>query len=316
MAESRIPRIIFLDIETSDLKADWGSLLCVGVLRSWDNKLLCPSILDHPGKYPSDDKQLVKAILPMLEDCNLIVTWYGGGFDLKFIKTKCVEHRLPFPNIPAHVDLWVTPFKEWVLTSNRLANVQEFLNLPDEKTGLKKAMWRRARAGDKSALKYVIDHCKKDVVVLKEAYYEIRPYIVNHPTLTLQKCHESATVRDTVEAIAEGEIISQSKLGKRLGLTKSTISWRVSQAINMGWLMNVETRSGVPAKLKRTGPLPISQDTTVPHQGSCPICVTGTLRKDGFYRTRSGSYQRYTCGQCKHKSRDTRRTEGVSIVPV
>lgn len=231
------PKIVFMDIEASDLKADWGSLLCVGFCYSWKSTVYCPSILEHPGKYPSHDQPLLQHVIPYLEEGEMIITWYGSGYDLKFIQTKCVEYRLPYPNWPPHLDLWVTPYKDWLLTSNRLKNVEEFLNLPECKTPLKKTMWRRARAGDPIGLKYVIQHCKQDVKVLRQAYIEMLPYIKNHPTMSF---------------------------------------------------------SG----------------------GLCPVCRIGRLIKKGVVIGKSGSYQRYKCKSCGHAARDTRRTKGVTIVPL
>lgn len=63
-------------------------------------------------------------------------------------------------------------------------------------------------------------------------------------------------IRETVEAIKEGEEISEVELRQRLPLSKSTIAYRVKRAIAGGWLVNKETRKGVAAKLARTGPLP------------------------------------------------------------
>jgi DNA primase len=62
---------------------------------------------------------------------------------------------------------------------------------------------------------------------------------------------EGATpaIRETIAAIEPNEEISISDLAKRLGLAKSTVSWRVRRAIKNGWLVNNETRRGHEARL-------------------------------------------------------------------
>jgi hypothetical protein len=61
------------------------------------------------------------------------------------------------------------------------------------------------------------------------------------------------TVRETVEAIKPGESpVSSVELGRRLGLGKGSISYRVNKAIEAGYLENLEGRKGHPAQLQRT----------------------------------------------------------------
>lgn len=63
-------------------------------------------------------------------------------------------------------------------------------------------------------------------------------------------------VREVVEAIEDGEEATQGTLCERLGLAKSTVSWRVTKALAGGWLVNNETRKGQAHKLARSAPLP------------------------------------------------------------
>ena len=63
-------------------------------------------------------------------------------------------------------------------------------------------------------------------------------------------------VRQTVEAIQEGETVTSYDLVARLDLSKATVSYRVGRAVKGGWLVNEEWRKGMPSKLKRGDPLP------------------------------------------------------------
>jgi len=72
----------------------------------------------------------------------------------------------------------------------------------------------------------------------------------------------SRAIVETVEAVARvkeatgGESVSQQQLVEHLGLSKGTISYRVRQASREGWLVNLEARRGVPARLVPGMPLP------------------------------------------------------------
>ena len=66
----------------------------------------------------------------------------------------------------------------------------------------------------------------------------------------------TAAVRATVEAVKEGEEVSEAELVRRLGLSKAAVSYRVKRAVQGGWLVNHEQRKGCPARLARGVPLP------------------------------------------------------------
>jgi hypothetical protein len=63
-------------------------------------------------------------------------------------------------------------------------------------------------------------------------------------------------IRETVEVIEDGKEISEAELAARLEFAKSTIHYRVSKAIRGGWIQNLESRRGYPARLSRGAPLP------------------------------------------------------------
>ena len=63
-------------------------------------------------------------------------------------------------------------------------------------------------------------------------------------------------IRETVALVKEGEEVSNTELARRVGLARSTISYRVSGAIRGSWLKNSESRRGYPACLSRGEPLP------------------------------------------------------------
>lgn len=109
------------------------------------------------------------------------VTWYGSRFDLPMVNSKLILFgEPPLPHIP-HIDGWKISKYKLKIHSNRLASVQEFLGLPTSKTPVKGGEWLKAMAGDRTALKYIVSHCKADVNVLEEAYLKLRPLINNHP---------------------------------------------------------------------------------------------------------------------------------------
>jgi uncharacterized protein YprB with RNaseH-like and TPR domain len=191
--EERPLKLLIYDIEASGLVADFGTTLAIGYQWYGRQSVHVPSIADYNGvcehcdriKDPTNDKKLLQAIYPVFLEADAVVTWYGKGYDERFLNSRLIYHQLPvLPPIP-HIDGWLTAFKRMKLHSNRLAAVQEFLELPDAKTPVKGPQWNRAKAGDRRAMRYVVDHCKSDVVVLREAYERLRPLIKEHPSRAL-----------------------------------------------------------------------------------------------------------------------------------
>jgi len=75
------------------------------------------------------------------------------------------------------------------LHSNRLQAVSETLGCPVAKTPVSADKWRKAQRGHMPSVKYVIDHCKKDIEILEWVYLKLRGFIRQHPLIdTLDKC--------------------------------------------------------------------------------------------------------------------------------
>jgi hypothetical protein len=71
----------------------------------------------------------------------------------------------------------------------------------------------------------------------------------------------TAAIRETVGAVPVlGDPISETELAQILGLAKSTTCERVAKALDGGWLVNLETWKGRPARLRRGAPLPGAAD--------------------------------------------------------
>lgn len=177
------PKILLWDLETTDFSADWGHLLCAGYRWLGEKKVHVPSIMDYPKwlTHPLSDRRLCEDFREVLVQADMWITYFGKGFDVKFIQARLLEHKLAvLPNTP-HVDMYFIAKANLALRSKRLAAVSEFLGTDDEKTPLKKKEWRKAASGDAAAIKYVIKHCSQDIKVLEQTYMRLRPLVRTHP---------------------------------------------------------------------------------------------------------------------------------------
>lgn len=189
-------RIVAYDLETSDLKALMGRVLCCSFLPIVDRKFLqsVPKRY-HPRPYtfrgdspeyfnkddPIDDSKLVVAIRDELHRYNAIVTWNGKLFDNRFINAKLLKYGEEPLQTQFHYDPMWTVRNGLRVGSSKLVNVQKYLSLPDSKTEITWDDWARAQSGNTTAMDTVVEHCELDVKVLMEAYWRLLPHARTWP---------------------------------------------------------------------------------------------------------------------------------------
>jgi len=180
-------RILLYDLETTNLVANIGNILCIGYKWHGEGKPKVLSLRDYPGfkKDPTDDRRLVKDFARIFHEADMQVTWFGTRFDFPYLQSRLLWHGMkPLPEI-RHFDGWWVAKKKLKLHSNRLATVQDFLDLPSSKTPLNFRELARSRAGHIPSLKSVERHCYFDVEVLEQAYDKIKSYAGRyHPNLS------------------------------------------------------------------------------------------------------------------------------------
>lgn len=179
------PRMVFFDIESTNLKASFGLTLCVGYMEMNDEEPKVPSLLDFERAKRDHrfDRDLLAHVSQELAKADCWVTYNGINFDLPFLQTRLLKHGLqPLPPVP-HVDLYYLVKHKLRLHRSSLATVTEFYDLDHRKTNINFDDWFDATMGCKSAMKQVVEHCKLDVLVLREAYLKLRSLFVRHPRI-------------------------------------------------------------------------------------------------------------------------------------
>ncbi len=176
------PIRLFFDIESTRLEADWGVILCIGY-RLGNAKIQIPTIHDFSPKDALDDKGLVRHFAEeVYPKADFSIGHYSTYFDIPFINARLIHHGLnPLPKTH-HIDTWKISRYKLKLSNNRLNNIQSFLRCKNAKTEVDKEHWRRAAIGCPKSIKYIVDHCKYDILVLEEVYKKLGHLVVepNH----------------------------------------------------------------------------------------------------------------------------------------
>lgn len=178
-----LPKILFVDIEASNLSASMGYCLAIGYKWAHEKKTKIMSIADYPGRKSTDDAPMLREFEKVFREADLVVHHFGDYYDIPFLQTRRFIHGMkPMPRV-ATVDTWRIAKKRLKFHSNRLDAILKALGCPYAKTALDGNAWIDASAGDRKALKYIVHHCKMDVLVLEWVYNKIKPVWDQHPAI-------------------------------------------------------------------------------------------------------------------------------------
>lgn len=175
-------KIAIFDIESTSLKADRGRMLaCCFKEVNRDNmggKIHTVSVLDPRNTYGLfSDRWVVRETVRLANTFDLLVGWNSSRFDFPFINTRATIHGIVPPERNFRRDLLCNSRGSLSLSSHRLANVGETLLGESGKSVLKWALWEKAMQGDKASIKYIVDHCQKDVTETERIYKKFMPML-------------------------------------------------------------------------------------------------------------------------------------------
>ena len=171
-------KVGFLDIESSNLKANFGVIFSWYIKPEFSNKydkyvLSREEILS--GEY---DKNSMGHLCACLGEYDMIVTYYGKRFDAPFVRTKSLKHGHEFPvaNEIIHLDMYDVVKRKLCFHSNRLVVACEYFGIKG-KTPIDWHYWTRAMSGDEASLSKIAEHNQGDVDILEMLYHKLKPQI-------------------------------------------------------------------------------------------------------------------------------------------
>jgi uncharacterized protein YprB with RNaseH-like and TPR domain len=169
----------YFDIETSNLKADFGIILCYCIKEAGKNKIISRTVTrDELHEAGCLDREVVKQCIADIQKYDRIITHYGKRFDIPFLRSRALFFNLDFP-IYGKIFLEDTYFilrHRFCISRNRLETACRHILGKTRKTHLDPRQWIMALQGDRQALDYILDHCKADVRDLEDLYNRISDF--------------------------------------------------------------------------------------------------------------------------------------------
>lgn len=139
---------------------------------TWDNKQC--------------DKKMLKEFVLVLKEADEIVGHNGDRYDISFVRTRCVIHRISMPPKYQTIDTLKVARSKFKFNSNRLDYIAFVLGL-GRKIETKFDLWKElVLKNSKPALREMVKYCKKDVILLEDVFTVLKTHIepkINYPAL-------------------------------------------------------------------------------------------------------------------------------------
>lgn len=123
------------------------------------------------------DKRMLKKFMKEVHKAHEIIAHNGDNFDLKWLRTRCLKHRIPtFPDYVS-LDTLKLAKSTFNFNSNSLNYIAQFLEVGEkmETGGIK--LWEDIifhKCPD--AMEKMVEYCETDVEVLENVYQELKNY--------------------------------------------------------------------------------------------------------------------------------------------
>lgn len=175
---------LLLDIETTDLNASCGVVLCGCYMSSRNSGEVVTLRNDDIARAQwkrgirGDDRELVKTLNAVIRDHDVVVAHYGKFFDLPFLRTRALIHGLAPLHEMKVIDPWAVARRHFRFGRNRLDTISKALKSKHRKTPLDMEVWASAKLnGDRESMDLIVEHCVEDVHVLWEVLQAVKPFV-------------------------------------------------------------------------------------------------------------------------------------------
>lgn len=187
-SQSNIKRLFF-DIETSpNIVYSWRigynlnitpeniinerAIICISYKWETEDKI-------HTLTWDKNqcDKQMLIDFIKVANQSDEMIAHNGDRFDIKWIRTRCIFHRIPmFPNYKT-LDTLKKAKSGFNFNSNKLDYIAQYLGVGAKVKHSGFDMWKGVMANDKNALSEMANYCEGDIIVLEDVFLTMQNYI-------------------------------------------------------------------------------------------------------------------------------------------
>jgi hypothetical protein len=190
------PKVLLLDIETLPIKVfTWGihkqvitydRIIQDWCVLSWAAKwLFSPDmmgeVLTSKEAQTRNDKRILNPIWNLMDEADIVIA-HNSNFDTKKLNARFFVHEMK-PLTPYRViDTLKQSRSVFGFTSHKLDYLSKLI-ANKSKLETHFDLWARCDDGDQEALTKMFTYNKNDVLLLEEAYLELRPWMKSVPNI-------------------------------------------------------------------------------------------------------------------------------------
>jgi len=145
-----------------------------------------------------NDKKMIQEFVKVMHDADEVVGHNGDRFDIRWIRTRAILHKIDFPPKIISIDTLKNCRSLFKMNSNKLDYVAQYLGIGRKIDTGGFDTWRKIILDkDAQALKHMIEYCKNDVVILEKLWNRLNPYVnpKTHAGNYTNECPECGKVK-------------------------------------------------------------------------------------------------------------------------
>lgn len=178
-------RTAIIDLETSNLKADYGIVLTYCIKPLGSDKIIKGIITPQDikkGRNGDEDRRIVTDCIREMGKFDKLVGYYSKRFDLPYLRARALNMGVDFPFYGSiqHIDCYDIIRNRFCMSRKSQEVACRFLLSHTDKTHFDGSIWRDAARGDQKALKKVLEHNIFDVTDLEKLWLKVRDYARRH----------------------------------------------------------------------------------------------------------------------------------------
>lgn len=210
-------QVLYFDLETSPEEGyfwnRWGVNIAECQVKRYSHLLssqwsfndgdVHSSCLTFDDIRGEDDLTAVVDIVQAINKADVIVTFNGKNFDLKYLKTRMMKHGLPPLKPVKHIDIFQIAKSQMRFPSKSMQNISKYLGYSILKHETKFELWERCLSEDKDvsdkAMLEMKEYAEQDIVVTRNLFKQFQGWStgVNVGTIINHQQPENETLRCT-----------------------------------------------------------------------------------------------------------------------
>jgi len=162
--------MLYMDIETTGFSG--SPLFLVGIMHYAEEVLVIRQLF---ARDYSEEAYLLKHLMKLMEDFQILVSYNGKAFDLPYIRDRSVIHRVRFQHDPLHLDLLHEARRRWrdCLPNCRLQTLERVIchrvrigDIPGSE--IPQVYHDFVRAGNAIHIRQILHHNAQDLITMGE----------------------------------------------------------------------------------------------------------------------------------------------------